>query len=205
VWQEVLSADLVTQQLLRQHGYQVVRHSFQMRLEMRAPPPKPTMPENITIRPLKRHLEERAAVETIREVFKDEPGWVERPLEEELDDWTHYFNHAPHADPSLWFVASEGNTIVGTCFGHPVLPEDPDMGYVFALGVRRAWRRRGIALALLCQTFRALYHRGKHKVQLGVDAENPTGATRLYEKTGMRVVRRFDVFEKMVRPANGSS
>src|SRR5215468_1533170 len=60
-------------------------------------------------------------------------------------------------------------------------------GVVGALGVRKPWRRRGIAQALLHHAFGEFYRRGKRRVALGVDAENPTGATRLYERAGMHV------------------
>jgi len=63
-----------------------------------------------------------------------------------------------------------------------------------------SWRRHGIALALLQHSFAALYQAGKCKVSLEVDAENPTGATRLYQKTGMHVARRQEMFGKELRP-----
>ena len=69
-----------------------------------------------------------------------------------------------------------------------------------SLGVKRAWRRRGLALALLHQSFGEYYKRGKTKVDLGVDAESLTGATDLYKKAGMFVLRQFDLFEKELRP-----
>jgi ribosomal protein S18 acetylase RimI-like enzyme len=37
-------------------------------------------------------------------------------------------------------------------------------------------------------------------VELGVDADNLTGALRLYRKAGMQVKRRIDLFEKELRP-----
>jgi ribosomal protein S18 acetylase RimI-like enzyme len=67
---------------------------------------------------------------------------------------------------------------------------------VSVLGVRRPWRRRGLGRALLLHSFRALRERGKPRVGLGVDGSNPTGAVQLYEAAGMRVVRRFDHWEK---------
>jgi mycothiol synthase len=182
VWQEALSSDEASHALLRQQDYRPVRHSFHMLLEMDG-----------LVR------EARAVVRAIREAFRDEWDWMERPFEDDFRDWVHYFDTAPNTDPSLWLVALEGDEIVGTCFGHPFLAEDPDLGYVFALGVRRPWRRRGIAQALLRHTFRALYQAGKHKARLGVDAENPTGATRLYEKAGMHVVRQYVIYEKGLR------
>jgi mycothiol synthase len=70
------------------------------------------------------------------------------------------------------------------------------------LGVRRPWRRRGVALALLQHSFREFYSRGRYKVGLGVDAQSLTGATRLYEKAGMRSdpSRQLVLYEKELRP-----
>jgi mycothiol synthase len=56
------------------------------------------------------------------------------------------------------------------------------------VGVRRPWRRRGIAEALLLQSFHLFYERGFQQVGLGVDSASLTGATRLYEKAGMQVI-----------------
>ncbi len=40
--------------------------------------------------------------------------------------------------------------------------------------------------------------RGVQTVDLGVDAENLTGATRLYERAGMREARRFAIYRKQL-------
>ena len=45
-----------------------------------------------------------------------------------------------------------------------------------------------------------MYRRGRHAVGLGVDASSLTGATRLYERAGMRVVRQFNSYAKVLRP-----
>jgi GNAT superfamily N-acetyltransferase len=71
-------------------------------------------------------------------------------------------------------------------------------GYVGLLGVRRPWRGRGLAKALLHRTFAEFWRRGLTHVTLGVDAESPTGATQLYERVGMRVESENVVFEKAV-------
>ena len=65
-----------------------------------------------------------------------------------------------------------------------------------ALGVRRPWRGRGVGRALLLHTFGEFHRRGVDRVSLGVDAENPTGATRLYESVGMNTVLEQSVYEK---------
>ena len=74
------------------------------------------------------------------------------------------------------------------------------MGWVGTLGVLRPWRKRGIGLALLHQSFGEFYRRGFRKVGLGVDGENLTGALRLYKKAGMSVHRQFELYEKELRP-----
>ena len=62
--------------------------------------------------------------------------------------------------------------------------------------MRRPWRGKGYAKALLLHTFREFYERGMPRVTLGVDAESPTGATHLYERVGMHVEAENVVFEK---------
>lgn len=74
-------------------------------------------------------------------------------------------------------------------------------GWVRVLGVRRGWRRRGVGLALLQQVFAAFYERGMTTVGLGVDAESPTGATRLYERAGMHPYEHIDTYERVLRGA----
>lgn len=67
------------------------------------------------------------------------------------------------------------------------------------LAVRPAWRQRGLGLALLQRVLREFYRRGTRQVGLGVDAHNPTGATRLYESVGMQVESEYIVYEKELR------
>ena len=76
-----------------------------------------------------------------------------------------------------------------------------DWGFVGTLGVRPAWRRRGLGLALLHDSFGRFRETGETTVALGVDVENPTGATRLYERAGMHVLWQADVWQKELRAA----
>jgi hypothetical protein len=64
-----------------------------------------------------------------------------------------------------------------------------DRGWVGELGVLKPWRGRGIASALLRRAFATFAARELPRVMLNVDAANPTGAVRLYERLGMRTVR----------------
>lgn len=63
------------------------------------------------------------------------------------------------------------------------------------------FRRQGVARALLERSFAELSARGHHQVRLGVDTENASGATHLYESAGMTVRRRYDVYEKQLTRA----
>ena len=64
------------------------------------------------------------------------------------------------------------------------------------LAVRRPWRGRGLGLGLLRWSFGALAGVGMHRAALSVDAENTTGAVRLYERAGMHVTHRFETWER---------
>ncbi len=98
-------------------------------------------------------------------------------------------------DPSLWWIAAAGAPIAGVAVG----VDFPDKGGIRLLGVRRPWRRQGIALALLRQAFQEFTRRGHAVVGLGVDAASPSGATALYRRAGMRIDKQFDQYRKVVR------
>ena len=106
----------------------------------------------------------------------------------------------PGYDPRFWFVAMDGDQMAGICICRRVDAEDPECGWVNALGVRRDWRKRGVGYALLKQSFAAFYADGRKRAGLGVDSQNLTGALRLYERAGMHVQRQFDQYEKEFRP-----
>lgn len=199
--QQRLSTDVAGRDLLLGEGYHVARYNFRMVIELEGQPSRPAIPEGITIRPFVRDQEGRALIRALREAFRDNWGYVDRGLELEYERWMHLLDRDPDCNPApFWFVAVDGEEIAGLALCHPEMSEDPDMAWVYVVGVRPAWRRRGIALALLQHSFGALYQWDKRKVSLEVDAENSTGATRLYEKAGMQVERRHETFEKELRP-----
>lgn len=63
-------------------------------------------------------------------------------------------------------------------------------GYIEQLGVRRAWRGRGIAPAMLAHTLRVLRDAGFERAVLDVDVESPTGAVGLYDRLGFTELSR---------------
>ena len=98
------------------------------------------------------------------------------------DAWVTLRTGGARFDRSLWFVA---RTPAGELAGVSLCTSYPDMGWVDTLGVRRSYRGKGLAKALLGHSFAALHRRGQRRIGLGVDADNLTGATKLYESVGM--------------------
>ncbi|MBN1858479.1 GNAT family N-acetyltransferase, partial [Candidatus Bipolaricaulota bacterium] len=155
----------------------------------------------IGVRPYAPGADLRPTVKMVRNAFRDHWGYVDAPFEEELKQWEHWTTAYKDFDPSLWFVAIDESNgeIVGAALGWPKNTEDPEMGWIDVLGVVRRWRKRGLAQALLHHAFGEFFRRGNRKVGLGVDASSLTGATRLYERAGMRPVRRTFSYEKELR------
>jgi len=99
-------------------------------------------------------------------------------------------------DPGLWFLAWDGNQLAGVT----ICRFKGSAGWISTLGVRQPWRKQGLGRALLQQAFSEFYRRGARIIELAVDAQNLTGATRIYERAGMRVEHEFVIFEKELRP-----
>lgn len=197
-----LTSQKETQAYFENAGFIFQRHSLRMVLELTGEPEPPIWPDGITVRAMKPGIEERAVVQAVRDAFRDHWGFVESPFEEEFARWQHLMEDNPHFDPELWFLAFDGDQIAGISLCWPVTRDEHDLGWVGTLGVRRPWRRRGLALALLQHSFLELWRRGKSRVGLGVDAQSLTGATRLYEKAGMHPdpERQISIYEKELRP-----
>lgn len=196
------STNLAAQRLFARHGYAHARSFWRMGITLDDEPAAPDVPEGITIRAMIPSREERAVYEADEEAFQDHYDHHAIPFE----TWLGWETSDPaRHDPALWFVAVDGDQIAGIALCQPRTTENPDEGWVSTLGVRRPWRKRGLGLALLRHAFGAFYRRGIYRVALNVDAASPTGATRLYERAGMRVVRQRDSYAKDLRSGRDAS
>ncbi|HID50510.1 MAG TPA: GNAT family N-acetyltransferase [Anaerolineae bacterium] len=194
-----LSTHESSKALLTGYGLSPIRYFWTMVIDLAEAPPEPIWPEGIRIATFAEVDDLTAVMRATEDAFKDHWGYVEQPEEHELRQWHEWVNNDPVFDASLWFLAMDGNEIAGVSLCRIKSSHDPEMGWVNALGVRRPYRRQGLALALLHHSFGELYARGKRKVGLGVDAQSLTGATRLYEKAGMYIYREYQDFEKELR------
>lgn len=195
----VRKASTAARGLLAAFGYQHIRDWQQMEIDLVANPVSPpAVPDGITIRTLQRPQDERALWEVIESAFADHWGYMPTQFEE----FIHLqLDGAPGFEPSLTFLAFSGKEVVGAVIGRGSRAGDTSFGWIGELGVRRDWRGRGIGETLLQTALAELQRRGRRRAGLSVDVSNPTGATRLYQRAGMRETRRDYIFEKVLRPA----
>lgn len=180
----ILQADERAARLLSSRGFDHIRSFFRMVIELAGEPGAPTWPDGFEVAPLEPG-EERELYEVFEDAFVDHWGHTPRTFEE--------WSKTHELEPGLSFLVRAGGRPAAGAFCKRELF---GMGWVDVLGTRREYRRHGLGEALLRHSFRELYARGARLVGLGVDAESPTGATRLYERVGMRVASAADLYAK---------
>jgi ribosomal protein S18 acetylase RimI-like enzyme len=116
----------------------------------------------------------------------------------DLDTFVKMWTEMPTWDPALVTFAVAGDEVAGVVVSDVL--DGAGLGWLSDVGVLAPFRGRGIGRALLLRAFADLRARGCDRVRLNVDAENTTGATRLYERAGMHVHREWRVFEKVLDP-----
>ena len=188
-----------TRRLFEKFDLKTVRHSWFMSIDLDAAPPEPVWPDGLVLSTRQERPDLRAIYRAVDEAFQDAWGHVQREEKEGLARWQYRVENDPNYDPSLWYLLMDGDEIAAVALCDAQVGDDLDMGFVNILGVRRRWRRKGLALGLLQHVFGEFYRRGKKRAGLGVDTESLTGATRLYEKAGMHVTRQLDALELELR------
>jgi mycothiol synthase len=179
------------QRLLQSLGYAPVRGVYVMETELDGVPPEPNWPEGISVRTLVPNQDERLLFEAVEDAFRDMWGRPRGTFERFVD-----MTRAESFDPTLWFLAMDGDEIAGATLCKTLAGE----GWIHIVGVRRPWRNRGLGLALLRHALAEYQRRGVHKVALSVDAESITGAPRLYGRAGMRVRESYAIYLQELRP-----
>jgi len=186
----LLEQNSAAAELLARYGYQLARAVLRMEREFAEPPPAPAWPAGVTVRAYRGEADEPAVYEAFE---LGSTGMWGRPGNDP-ERWTA---RALTYDPALFRVAESGGRIVGLAISEAPAADDPTAsGHVESLRVVPEWRRRGLGRALLADAFMLLKGRGARTVNLTVDSESPSGAPRLYLAAGMRVTRRYLVFER---------
>jgi mycothiol synthase len=182
--------------LLRQAGYEPVRYGYSMVRPLADPIEVSPMPEGLEVRPVPPE-KYRAVWQADTEAFRDHWGFVE-PTENDYQN----FITSPEFNPALWRVAFDtaSGEVAGMVLNFVNQAENQEYnrkrGYTEGISVRRPWRRRGLARALLTRSLQMFKDMGMTEAALGVDTENVSGALRLYESVGFKVVKRDSLWRK---------
>ena len=192
---EGVDADPGNTALLRDAGYQPARFFYEMVAPSLEAMGEPPMPDGVELRSTTRD-QYRTIWEAMAEAFRDHWGeaeWVEA-------DWERFDADPDNADPRLWRIGWAGDEVAGIVVTRVEHEENERYGrrrvYVAQVAVRRPWRRRGLARALLAGSLVAARDAGFTSASLGVDTDSPTGATALYESLGFAPERTFTVWRK---------
>lgn len=173
-------------------GYDFIRYFWRMEINLTEKPPMPEFPAGIELRPFNKEADSQLLWQADNEAFSEHWGTHDSTFEE----WCFWKFERPEFDPTLWFIAWDGEQIAGFTQNR----YRNGIGWVGTLGVLKPWRKMGLGLALLQHAFGRFYARDTKTIGLGVDASNTTGATRLYQRAGMRVASEFVTYEKELRP-----
>jgi mycothiol synthase len=174
--------------LLQARGMHPVRHFWHMQIDLVEPFEPGSAPEGIEISGIEPDQDLVAIHAILDDAFADDWGYHPEPF----DRWAEMQVSSPSFDPTLWLLARDQGEPVGALTANVF----GDRGWVSELGVRVSHRGRGVGAALLHRSFASFAGRGLQYVMLNVDSENPTGATALYERVGMRVVNRWTLWER---------
>lgn len=196
----VTAGDRPAERFLAGRGFAPVHHYVTMRLDLDEPPARPVWPDPVAIREATpadlaaiHRAHQAAFTDHVASLPMGLTAWVESRTGGDPPDWP------------LWLIAEVDGDMVGLCLGRAGTPEGAEVGYVRDLGVVPAWRRRGIALALLMTAFRRFFARGLTGVALEVDDDTLAGAVELYRRAGMEVTSRTDVLEHPVSATEASA
>ncbi|HJP71614.1 MAG TPA: GNAT family N-acetyltransferase [Candidatus Limnocylindria bacterium] len=192
---EGIESDPGNTTLLRNDGYEAARYFYDMVAPSLDAIVAPPMPEGIETRPVTRE-QYRTIWDAMAEAFRDHWGeaeWVE-------EDWERWVADPDNHDPRFWRVGWDGDQVAGAIATTVPAEENERYGrsrvYVASVSVRRPWRRRGLARALLASSLVAAREAGYTSASLGVDTNSPTGATDLYRSLGFEPEKTFIAWRK---------
>lgn len=180
--------------LLKKQGYSAVRFFYSMIRPLNESIEITAMPEGLEIRTVAPD-QFRNIWEADQEAFKDHWEYVPG-TDEDYNRWLE----DPLNDPDLWRVAWDGNQVAGMVLNFLDQKENEEYnrqrGYTEGISVRRPWRRRGLARALLTRSLQMFNNMGMDHAALGVDAQNLCGALNLYQSVGFEVEKRHTMYRK---------
>lgn len=185
--------------LVTSHGYEPVRYFFNMLRATLDEVEVPALPQGLELQQVHDREDYRRLFDADAEAFMDHWGGFDAS-DEAFEEWLGW----PDFDPSLFLIAWDGDEIAGAVLNFIDENENELLsrkrGLLASVFVRRPWRRRGLAAALVARSLVLLRERGMTSAWLGVDADNPTGALGVYERAGFAVHSRGSAYRKPMAP-----
>lgn len=176
--------------LLLHEGYRAGYTVLEMGLDRSALAPVRPLPEGIEVRPVLPEYYLLIA-RSIAEAYQHE--YADNRFQETYDPAEFVARLSePGQDPTLWQVAWDGDQIAGQVLS---VIEDGQAD-VFEVSVHPAWRRRGLALALLTRALHTLQGRSVDEIRLRTTSEFRTRAKDLYHSVGFRVLKTYPRYRK---------
>ncbi|MDE3087875.1 MAG: GNAT family N-acetyltransferase [Chloroflexota bacterium] len=191
--------------ILERFGLREVRRFWLMVRSLQDALPAPQFPSGIVTRSYRTQQDDAAMHAADAEIFRDHWGHSDMPLKQ----WQHYVGWEAFK-PDLTVIAQDAATreVAGFCTITLNAEENARLGirrgWIDILGVRRPYRKRGLATALLLAGLHNLSNAGAQQAALGCDSENLTGATRIYERVGFRVEKTRATYRKQMRDASAA-
>ncbi len=183
-------------ELFKEHGFTFMYAEVEMRYNLQRPLPDYSISPN--------SLMETYKPENKREfysIYKDAFLTRTDNIMSEAA-WASHFTNPEDEEfrPGLSLLLKKDGHPVGYTICHVektgtgVFSEEP---WITQMGVRRAWRRRGIASGLLVECLRQMSKAGYTNGMLSVNRNNPQ-ASRLYERLGFKATKTFTMYAKEV-------
>jgi ribosomal protein S18 acetylase RimI-like enzyme len=145
--------------------------------------PEPEWPAGIAVRTFER--DDAAAIHALLdEAYR---GWDRTYVPLAHEDWVRAMTGDIEFDPTTWWLAERKDALAGCALWWK-------SGWLKDVAVRQRERGHGLATALIRQGFAEFARRGVRRADLKVDAANPTGAPRLYERLGFTTERREQIW-----------
>ncbi|HYM84432.1 MAG TPA: GNAT family N-acetyltransferase [Candidatus Dormibacteraeota bacterium] len=187
--------------MLASRGYRLARRHAEMRRMSLEELPVLPLPEGIELRGVEPgdRAAMRRAFEIDAEVFRDHWGDVD----DSETAWQSWLTD-PETQPGLWVVAVDraSGEVAGQILNYVAPgPDGEPIGWTESIAVRRPWRRRGLASAMLAASLRRVRDAGAASAALGVDLENEHRASAIYERLGFRVTVEHLEFHRRLEPA----
>jgi mycothiol synthase len=172
--------DTYRNKLLESWGFTLTRYFFSLSRSLLDPIPKPQIPSSFTLRTSQGLAEMTTLQDLYNQSFRDH--WNFHPVP--LSQLRYEIDRPQYRNDLNLLAITPDQTPVAFCYSK--ILSDPTTGEIAVLGVLPAYRRRGLGRSLLLESLQRLQGAAVITAKLGVDADNLSGAVKLYTSVGFQ-------------------